>query len=76
MPWATLLNVGAALIYGASPIDLIPDFILVLGWLDDAIAVPLFLLFAFITYRHWKKAGRPQPAQAVVDVPSRPPVMR
>jgi uncharacterized membrane protein YkvA (DUF1232 family) len=38
----TWLKVGAALIvlYVLSPIDLIPDFIPVLGWVDDIVLVP------------------------------------
>jgi uncharacterized membrane protein YkvA (DUF1232 family) len=33
--------------YGLSPVDLIPDFIPVLGYLDDAILLPLGVLGAF-----------------------------
>jgi uncharacterized membrane protein YkvA (DUF1232 family) len=43
-PWlARLLALGVAA-YALSPIDLIPDFIPVLGYLDDVILVPLGLL--------------------------------
>jgi len=37
------LKVGAALIvlYVVSPIDLIPDFIPGIGWIDDAVLVPM-----------------------------------
>jgi uncharacterized membrane protein YkvA (DUF1232 family) len=37
------LKVGAALIvlYVVSPIDIIPDFIPVAGWMDDIVLVPL-----------------------------------
>ncbi|NMV39053.1 YkvA family protein [Ralstonia insidiosa] len=44
-PWwlapAALLLVG----YVVSPIDLIPDFIPVIGWVDDIVLVPLALHF-------------------------------
>ena len=43
-PWlARILAVGIAA-YALSPIDLIPDFIPVLGYLDDLIIVPLGLM--------------------------------
>ncbi len=43
-PWiARLLALGIAA-YALSPIDLIPDFIPVLGYLDDLIIVPLGLM--------------------------------
>jgi uncharacterized membrane protein YkvA (DUF1232 family) len=36
-----------ALLYLLSPIDLVPDFIPVAGWLDDLVIVPLLLHVAF-----------------------------
>lgn len=43
-PWlARLLALGIAA-YALSPIDLIPDFIPVLGYLDDLVIVPLGLM--------------------------------
>ena len=45
-PWhAKALAMGVAA-YALSPIDLIPDFIPVLGYLDDAILVPLGIMLA------------------------------
>jgi uncharacterized membrane protein YkvA (DUF1232 family) len=41
------------LAYALSPIDLIPDFIPVLGWLDDLILLPLGIALAVkLTPRH------------------------
>ena len=37
---------GAAVAYAVSPIDLIPDFIPVIGHLDDLIVLPLLIWFA------------------------------
>ena len=45
-PWyARALALGLAA-YALSPIDLIPDFVPVLGYLDDAILLPLGILIA------------------------------
>lgn len=38
--------IGAAIAYLLSPIDLIPDFIPVIGHLDDLVIVPLLLYLA------------------------------
>lgn len=42
-PWHVRLLAFAVAAYALSPIDLIPDFIPVLGYLDDVILVPLGL---------------------------------
>lgn len=46
VPWAPRLLALAVLAYALSPIDLIPDFIPVLGLLDDLVLVPLGLALA------------------------------
>jgi uncharacterized membrane protein YkvA (DUF1232 family) len=45
-PWYARLFVAAVVAYALSPIDLIPDFIPILGYLDDLILVPLGLALA------------------------------
>jgi uncharacterized membrane protein YkvA (DUF1232 family) len=45
-PWFAKLLAGAVVAYALSPIDLIPDFIPVLGYLDDLVLLPLGIWFA------------------------------
>lgn len=45
-PWIAKFIAGAVVAYALSPIDLIPDFIPVLGLLDDLILVPLGIWIA------------------------------
>ena len=46
IPWYAKLLVLITIAYALSPIDLIPDFIPVLGLLDDLIIVPLLIALA------------------------------
>ena len=45
-PWYARLLAGVVVAYALSPIDLIPDFVPVLGYLDDLILLPLGVLLA------------------------------
>ena len=42
-PWYAKVFVAGVVAYAVSPIDLIPDFVPVLGYLDDLILIPLGL---------------------------------
>jgi uncharacterized membrane protein YkvA (DUF1232 family) len=43
VPWYAKALAGAVVAYALSPLDLIPDFIPVVGYLDDLLLVPLGL---------------------------------
>jgi uncharacterized membrane protein YkvA (DUF1232 family) len=45
-PWYAKLLVAGIVAYACSPIDLIPDFVPVLGYLDDLILLPLGITWA------------------------------
>jgi uncharacterized membrane protein YkvA (DUF1232 family) len=46
VPWYAKLAAGIVAAYALSPIDLIPDFIPVLGYLDDLVLVPIGIWLA------------------------------
>jgi len=46
VPWSAKVAAAAVAAYALSPIDLIPDFVPVLGYLDDLLLVPLGILLA------------------------------
>lgn len=45
-PWYAKLFVAGVVAYAFSPIDLIPDFVPVLGYLDDLLLIPLGITIA------------------------------
>ncbi len=45
-PWYAKLLVAVVVAYAFSPIDLIPDFVPILGYVDDLILVPLGIVLA------------------------------
>ncbi len=57
VPFNIIAAIGGALLYVLSPIDLIPDFIPVVGYLDDAAVVAFCLNLIekdLISYKVWK----------------------
>ncbi len=46
VPWYAKAFLALVLAYAFSPIDLIPDFIPVLGYLDDLVLIPLGIFLA------------------------------
>jgi len=51
-PWYAKLLVAGIVAYAFSPIDLIPDFVPVLGYLDDLILIPLGIALAIKLVPH------------------------
>jgi len=45
-PWYAKVFAGLVVAYAFSPIDLVPDFIPVLGYLDDLVLIPLGITLA------------------------------
>lgn len=46
VPWYAKVLAAAVVAYAASPIDLIPDFVPIFGYLDDLVLVPLGIVLA------------------------------
>lgn len=45
-PWYAKAFAGLVVVYAFSPLDLIPDFVPVLGYVDDLVLVPLGIVLA------------------------------
>lgn len=59
-PFFAKLMAGITIGYALSPIDLIPDFVPVLGYLDDVILLPMMIALTihFIPKDSWKKSRK------------------
>jgi uncharacterized membrane protein YkvA (DUF1232 family) len=57
VPWYAKVFMGLVVAYAFSPIDLIPDFIPVFGYLDDLIIIPLGIALSL----------KMMPAQVMID---------
>lgn len=70
-PWLAKALVATALAYALSPIDLIPDFIPVLGQLDDLILVPLLVWLAIrmVPRNVWRECVE-QASRGAVTLPT------
>lgn len=64
--WRPILAILGALLYGASPVDLIPELVPLFGVLDDAVVVPTLLLLGLVWLMRNKRRRR-----AAIEVPAR-----
>jgi uncharacterized membrane protein YkvA (DUF1232 family) len=69
-PWYVKLLAGAIVAYALSPIDLIPDFIPVLGLLDELLLLPAAVWLAFRLVPEPVLAESRQRAAAALERPT------
>lgn len=73
LKYRALFTALAGLLYGASPIDVLPDVIPLLGLVDDALIVPILLALAYFQFRKGKRIeNSPMPLPGkTFDMPTR-----
>lgn len=70
IPWKSIAAIAGALLYVLNPIDLLPDFIFMLGFLDDAGVVALCLKLVesdLHRYAAWKEHHRAAGTTTTID---------
>ncbi len=70
VPWKTIAAVAGALLYVMNPLDLIPDLILGIGFIDDAGVVALCLKLAesdLHRYAAWKELQETPEDSTITD---------
>ena len=70
VPWKTIAAVAGALLYVMNPLDLIPDLILGIGFIDDAGVVALCLKLAesdLHRYAAWKELQESPAGSTITD---------
>ncbi len=58
VPWSTIAATAAAILYFVNPLDIIPDFIPVIGYIDDLAVLAVALKFIGVDldkYRIWRE---------------------
>lgn len=72
VPWKSIAAIAGALIYVLNPLDLIPDLLLGIGFLDDAGVVAACLAFVesdLLRYAAWKERAEQTATTMVHDHP-------
>jgi len=70
-PWRTIAILVGGLAYVMTPLDLIPDFIPIVGWSDDCLAIAGVLSFAKLdldNYKRWKNKGNRSKGKKLLSV--------
>ena len=74
IPWRSIILGIVSLLYLINPIDFIPDAILVIGWIDDATLIGLWIasmrrdLNAFVEWEQEAVDALPAASEQIIDV--------
>jgi uncharacterized membrane protein YkvA (DUF1232 family) len=71
VPWTAKVVIGLIVAYALSPIDIIPDFVPVFGYIDDLILLPLGIVLAIklIPKQVWSECFLRAKSEKLNDLP-------